>query len=449
MMSLNRRVLLSTSFVLLIFIAGMTFTLDRAFYDSARIGVEDHLFAKLLLLMGDTEVEEFGELRVLPNQQDVEFELADSHTYAFITDATGAIVWQTTSSLNKHIPILTLLDQGEKIFEQIQLNRKPHFIYRYSVVWEAPAGSYPLAFNVVADTTLLDAQIKHYRRDLWGWLGVLAVLLLIAQLLVLRWGLRPLRKVSVELAAIESGQQENLKGNYPRELKVLTDSINSLITHEHKQQKRYRNGLADLAHSLKTPLAILQGALHDQDKAISARHQTIQEQIERMDNVVQYQLRRAATAGSSPGMSLIQLAPMVDRIVRTVASAYRVKQPEVTVAVERKLYLRIDEGDLMELLGNLIDNAFKWCRHRIQIAASYQGDQVLIKVEDDGPGIPSHEIARILERGARADQSTSGHGIGLAVVRDIMQVYEGELLLENCAKQGLCVTLCFNQRFLG
>src|SRR5690606_18916405 len=119
-----------------------------------------------------------------------------------------------------------------------------------------------------------------------------------------------------------------------------------------------------------------------------------------MDNVVQYQLWRAATAGSSPGMSLIQLAPMVDRIVRTVASAYRAKQPAVAIVVGRNLYLRIDEGDLMELLGNLIDNAFKWCCHHIQIAASYQGDQVLIKIEDDGPGIPPHEIAHILERGA-------------------------------------------------
>ena len=259
-------------------------------------------------------------------------------------------------------------------------------------------------------------------------------------MLVLRWGLQPLRKVSVELAAIESGQQERLKGVYPSELQLLTDSINSLIAHEHKQQKRYRNGLADLAHSLKTPLAVLQGAIHSEDDE-AIRRKTIQEQIDRMDNTIQYQLRRAATAGSSPGMGLILLRPMADRIVNTVTKAYRNKQPAITVAIDDNIGLRIDEGDLMELLGNLVDNAFKWCRSSIHLAADYQQNQVVIQVKDDGPGIPSHEIARILERGVRADQSTPGHGIGLAIVRDIMQVYGGELLIENNPTSGLCVTL--------
>lgn len=448
MMSLNQRVLLSAALVLLVFIGGITFTLDRAFYDSARIGVKDRLFAKLLMLMGDTEVEESGELDIPINQLDTEFEHVNSNTYAFIVGPDNTIVWRSTSSLNKPVPIETRLEQGEKIFEQILLNDEPYFIYRYGIAWETPSGDLPLTFNVITDTTLLDAQIERYREDLWAWLGVMAVVLLAAQMLVLRWGLLPLRKVSVELAAIESGQQENLKGSYPRELKLLTDSINSLITHEHKQQKRYRNGLADLAHSLKTPLAILQGAIHGEDKEVT-RHKTIQEQIERMDNTIQYQLRRAATAGSSPGMKLILLRPMIERITHTVTRVYRHKHPVIAIEVDDNVHLRIDEGDLMELLGNLIDNAFKWCQNSIHISAAYQKNQIKIQVRDDGPGIPSHEIARILERGARADQSISGHGIGLAIVRDIMQVYEGELLLENCVEQGLCVALCFNQRFPG
>lgn len=443
MMSLNQRILLSAALVLLVFIGGITFTLDRAFYDSARIGVKDRLFAKLLMLMGDAEVED-GELDVPVNQLDVEFEHVNSHTYAFIIDPANTVIWRSISSLNKLVPTIAPLGQGEKIFEQILLNDEPHFIYRYGIAWETPSGDYPLTFNVITDTTLLDAQIERYREDLWGWLGVMAIVLLAAQMLVLRWGLLPLRKVSVELAAIESGRQENLKGIYPRELKLLTDSINSLITHEHKQQKRYRNGLADLAHSLKTPLTILQGAIHGEDEEV-IRHKTIQEQIDRMDNTIQYQLRRAATAGSSPGMGLLLLRPMIDRIVNTVTKAYRHKHPEITVDIDSSIRLRIDEGDLMELFGNLIDNAFKWCRHSIHLSAGYQGDQVEIHIRDDGPGIPLHEITRILERGARADQSTSGHGIGLAIVRDIMQVYGGDLLIENHPAGGLSAILRFRR----
>ncbi len=440
MMSLNQRVLLSATLVLLVFIAGITLTLDRAFYDSAHIGVKDRLFAKLLMLMGDVEVEESGKLDVPTNLLDAELGHVNSDTYAFIIGPTNTIMWRSTSSLNKPIPAVALLEKGKKEFEQIMLNDEPYFIYRYGVAWKTPSGDYPLTFHVVTDTVLFEAQIERYREDLWGWLGVMAIFLLATQMLVLRWGLLPLRTVSVELAAIESGQQESLKGTYPSELKLLTDSINSLITHEHKQQKRYRNGLADLAHSLKTPLAVLQGTIHSENDE-ATRHKTIQEQIDRMDNTIQYQLRRAATAGSSPGMGLILLRPMADRIVNTVTKAYRNKNPNIAVAIDDTIGLRIDEGDLMELLGNLVDNAFKWCRHNVHLSAECQGNQVVIQVKDDGPGIPPHEIARILERGVRADQSTPGHGIGLAIVRDIMQVYGGELSIENNPDGGLCITL--------
>lgn len=440
MMSLNQRILFSATLVLLIFIVGIALTLDRAFYDSARLGVQDRLFAKLLMIMGDAEMEESGALDVSTNLLDAEFGHVNSDTYAFIIDHTNTIAWRSTSSLNEQIPDVALLEKGKKQFTQIVIDDEPHFIYSYGVAWETPSGDYPLTFTVLTNTALFEAQIERYREDLWGWLSVMAVLLLVTQMGVLHWGLQPMRKVSAELAAIESSQQENLKGIYPSELKLLTDSINSLINHEHKQQKRYRNGLADLAHSLKTPLAVLQGAVNSEEDEQS-RRKTIHEQIDRMDNIIQYQLRRAATAGSSPGMGLITLRPMADRIVATVEKAYRDKHPQITIDIDDTIALRIDEGDLMELLGNLVDNAFKWCRHCIHLSADYQENQVVIQVKDDGPGIPPHEIARILERGVRADQSTPGHGIGLAIVRDIIQVYGGELAIENNPTRGACISL--------
>ncbi|MBX3616933.1 ATP-binding protein [Nitrosomonas sp.] len=440
MMSLNQRVLFSATLVLLIFIVGIAWMLDRAFYDSARLGVKDRLFAKVLMLMGDAEVEDSGELDVPTNLLDAELGHVNSDAYAFIVGPGNSIAWRSTSSLNKPVPDIPLVEKGKKEFTQILINDAPYFVYRYGVAWETPSGDYPLTFYVITDATLFEAQIEQYREDLWGLLGIMVVLLLTTQMLVLRWGLQPLRKVSIELAAIESGQQESLKSAYPSELQLLADNINSLIAHEHKQQKRYRNGLADLAHSLKTPLAVLQGAIHSDDNETS-RHQAIQEQIDRIDNIIQYQLRRAATAGSSPGMGIIILRPLADRIVATVAKAYRNKQPDIAIQIDSNIGLRIDEGDLMELLGNLVDNAFKWCRQRIQLSANYQDNQVVIQVTDDGPGIQPNQIARILERGVRADQSTPGHGIGLAIVRDIVQVYGGELSIENHPAGGACITL--------
>lgn len=444
MMSLNQRILFSATLVLLIFIVFIALTLDRAFHDSARLGVQDRLFAKLLMIMGDSELEESGVLEVSTNLLDAELGHINSDTYAFIADRFNTIVWRSTSSLNKKIPAVDFLAKGNKRFSQIQIDDAPHFIYSYGVAWDTAAGDYLFTFHVIINNALFEAQIERYRENLWGWLSVMAILMLIAQMLALRWGLQPLRKVSSDLAAIQSGQQENLQGNYPSELKLLTDSINSLINHEHKQQKRYRNGLADLAHSLKTPLAVLQGAINSEEEEL-VRRKNIQEQIDRIDNIIQYQLRRAATAGSSPGMGLIILNPVVTRIVTAVEKAYRSKRPQIAIDIDDSIGLRIDEGDLMELMGNLVDNAFKWCGHSIQISASTQENWVVIQVKDDGPGIPPDEIASILERGVRADQSTPGHGIGLAVVRDIIQVYGGELAIENNAMGGACITLRFKK----
>lgn len=439
MMSLNKRILLSATLVLLIFTIGIALALDKAFQDSARLGVQDRMLARLLMLMGDAEVEEDGTLDMPTNLLDTEFSRPNAGTYAYIIDHTKSVVWQSTSALNKKFPELIVLEKGVKDFSLTRIENQTYFIYRYGVAWATEAGDYPLTFNVLTDTLLFDAQIERYREDLWGWLGVMTVLLLITQMLVLRWGLLPMRRVSTELSAIESGRQENVNGNYPSELKLLTDSINSLINHERKQQKRYRNGLADLAHSLKTPLAVLQGAATVRDEL--DKEQTIREQIERMDNIIQYQLRRAATAGSSPGMRLVKLHPVIDRIIKTVEKAYHEKSPEIVVDIKQDINLRIDEGDLMELLGNLIDNAFKWCERRIVISASQHQNTVSIQVKDDGPGIREHEIARILERGVRADQSTPGHGIGLAIVRDIIQVYGGHLAIEKNHPSGACITI--------
>ena len=442
MKSLNQRILLSATLVLVIFIVGIAISLDRAFHDSALLGVQDRMFARILLLMGDAEIDNQGILSMPSDLIDTELSQPDSKTYAWITDQDKTVAWKSTSALNKRITTKLPLKKGEKKFEQITIAGAPHFIYSFNVTWVTDTSAYPLTFNVVTDTTLFDAQIERYREDIWGLLSIMALLLLVTQMLVLRWGLRPMRQVSTELAAIESGQQENLTGKYPLELKLLTDNINSLINHERKQQKRYRNGLADLAHSLKTPLAILRSTTSSKE---NMQITTLNEQIDRMNNIVQYQLRRAATAGSSPGMRLIALRPVAEKITNTIKKAYYNKPVQVIIDIDIAINLRIDEGDLMELLGNLIDNAFKWCQYSITLSAKQTENKVIIRIEDDGPGIKHQEAAKILERGARVDQSMPGHGIGLAIVRDIIQVYNGDLSIDQDKTNSTGIVICLKQ----
>lgn len=444
MMSLNQRVLYSATLVLCIFIIGIAVTLDRAFYDSARFSMQDRMLAQLLVLMGDAEVNEQGSLHMPTNILDQRLAQPSFKTYAFIIDQTESVAWQSQSALNKTIPPTRPLARGIKKFSQITIDNKPHFIYSFGIAWTIKSGTYPLTFNVVTDTTFFENQIKKYREDLWGGLGVMGLLLLITQMLVLRWGLKPMQHVSDELAAIESGEQENIEGTYPQELKRLTDNVNSLINHERKQQKRYRNALADLAHSLKTPLAILHGAAETEEN-IQEKKATVTEQVLRMNNIVQYQLRRAATAGSVSGLRMIELRPVVERIIHAVEKAYPDKNPDIKIDINTTLSLRIDEGDLMELLGNLIDNAFKWCQQAMSIQAQLEENILIITIQDDGPGIQSDQIEKILERGVRADQTTPGHGIGLAIVRDILDVYGGKLSINPNEPHGTRIAMHINR----
>ena len=200
------------------------------------------------------------------------------------------------------------------------------------------------------DSSSFESPIQKYRQTLWGWLLALAALLLIAQLLVLRWGLTPLRKVANELHRIEHGEQEALHGNYPAELRGLTGNLNTLLAHERAQQQRYRNALADLAHSLKTPLAVLHGSSTD---AASVR-----EQVRRMQQSVDYQLQRAATAGRGGLNSPLEIQPLLDSLLLALHKVHAGKTISVQQQVDEELMVRADKGDLTELLGNLLDNAF-------------------------------------------------------------------------------------------
>ncbi|HNO75184.1 ATP-binding protein [Nitrosomonas mobilis] len=447
MMSLNQRILSSAFVVLILFVVGTAITLDRAFQDNALAALQDRMLGKLYLLMGDAEVDLDGNL-TMPEEFPGFPQISQIHsgTAAFITDGTQKLVWQSLSAL--YLPALPTNEQmtDQQQFKRLIMNDTPYFLYHYPVQWETEAKDYPFVFHLLMDSSLFDDQRDQYENTLWSWLAAIALLLLVVQAVALRWGLLPMRKVAGELNRIEAGQQENLGGRYPVELSKLTDNINSLIHHERKYQQRYRNALADLAHSLKTPLAILQGAIKTETDPRKLKL-LVAQQIERMDNIVQYQLRRAATIGKLPGARLIRLQPIIEKIVNAVSRAHYSKQPRIDIEVDSAISLQINESDLLELLGNLVDNAFKWCRERVTITACHQQDKIVIKISDDGPDIPATESVRILQRGVRGDSSVPGHGIGLAIVQDILQANDGQLTVVSEGAAGKSFVISFSQPF--
>lgn len=444
MRSLSARVSLSAGFVLAIFVVLTGIALDRAFHDSARSARQDRLQAQLYLLMAAAEVDERGTLSMPAPLAEAKFSLPGSGLYAHISDARGAVVWRSASAVGVSPPFGTLLHAGEKRFDELSdAAGQPFYVQSLGVNWSSGGARHAFTFSVSEDLAEFNAQLNRYRRSLWGWLGAMAALLLLAQAAVLRWGLLPLRRAAAELAAIEVGRQEQLRGDYPREVKQLTDNLNTLLAHERASQKRYRDALADLAHSLKTPLAVMRGALAGGPAALPA---TVEEEVVKMDRIVQYQLQRAATAGPSSRLAApVPIRPVAAKIVASLAKVYRDKDIDASIEIDDTAAFRGDEGDLMELLGNLLDNACKWCGKKVRIAAEQDGGLV-ITVEDDGPGVDEAEAQQLLQRGVRADQAVPGHGIGLAVVRDIVAAYQGEIAIGRSALGGAAVRVALPAR---
>lgn len=430
--SLNTRTIIGASLVLTVFVILTAFTLDKAFEDSARSSVEERLRGQLYFLIGETEVDEQGLIK-LPSSSTLT-RLNQPHSGLYASVYSGAdLSWSSRSVMGAGYPFVKQLSTGEERFDYQPDSDQPWFVLAYGVAWQVGERTIPITYTLVEDSRSFQAQIQQYRQTLWGWLLALAGLLLVAQLLILRWGLTPLRNVAIELHRIEHGEQEALHGHYPAELRGLTGNLNTLLAHERAQQQRYRNALADLAHSLKTPLAVLHGSATD---AASVR-----EQVSRMQQSVDYQLQRAATAGRGGLNSPLEIQPLLDSILQALHMVHADKDVSVQPQLSEGLMVRADKGDLTELLGNLLDNAFKWCQHKILLQAELSDAQFILQVEDDGEGIAPEQIENILKRGVRADESVPGHGIGLAMVRDIVSAYEGSLQIDTSPLGGARFTV--------
>jgi two-component system sensor histidine kinase PhoQ len=439
-MSLNLRIILSATLVLLIFISLTALTLERAFSDSAETALQDKLTTQLYALMAAAEVGTDG-LMMPSDELDVLLGLPSSGVYAYITSKDGTTLWQSSSALGAEPPSPLTLGRGEKRFNKVRVDGAEYYVLAYGVNWAAGSvgeDALALTFNLSTDLKSFNRQIVHYRATLWGWLSAMAILLLVSQAVILRWGLRPLRQVGDELNRIESGKQEKIEQRYPSEIRRLTDNINILLEHEREHKARYRNALGDLAHSLKTPLAVLQSSLAGKDeKTVKA----FQDQIEHMNTIVEYQLQRAATAGSTGIGKYVDMEASISRITESLLKVYHDKQIILEVNVDPSLMFKGDEGDLLEILGNLGDNAFKWCKKQVMISAEQQGKKLKLRIEDDGPGMKPELVQQVLQRGVRADEAVPGHGIGLSIVNNIVQAYHGELRIEKSKLGGTCVVV--------
>jgi two-component system sensor histidine kinase PhoQ len=446
MHSLHSRLLLAASLVLAGFLGATGLALDKAFRVSAEAAMQDRLQSYIYALLAAADEDENGHMVPPQELPEPRFSKPDSGLYAVIVGATGEPLWHSTSLTGRDIDVTARQLPGERHFSRLARAGMQLYTLAFGVAWEDLAGTEALyTFTVAEDTTVFQAEIDSFRSTLWRWLGGMALMLLLAQGAILRWGLRPLRTVTADLQQIEKGHADRLHGRYPRELTGLTSSLNSLIEHGKAVQVRYRNSLDDLAHSLKTPLAILQSSHPDSGSDPDASYSLVREQVERMDEIISHQLQRAAVSGRTTLAKPVPVGTVVERLVRSLDKVYREKQVTVDLELDPSATFTGDEADLTEILGNLLENAYKYCRRtvRVCVRTDQHSAGIEISIEDDGPGIAADQVDTVLQRGKRMDESVPGQGLGLSMASEIITVYGGQLAIAASPLGGTLLRVTF------
>ena len=369
----------------------------------------------------------------------------DSGLYAILYNTNKDEIW-LSGSTNFRFPGISAVELGAWQFSLQDFDQKPYFRLVFAIQWPDVKNKLQ-RYDIVVwqEATDYFRQLDRFRQTLWAWLIITTLLLLVLMYFVMIWSLRPLKKVGVEIKAIENRQQTGFEHSYPVEITPLTDNLNILLGREQYQQQRYRNALDDLAHSLKTPLAVLNG-ISDARKLSPIELETLREQVDRMNQIVSYQLQKATSVAGLNISKPIDLIQIITKILSALGKVYRDKSVRVESDLPRTIMLRMDESDCLEVIGNLLDNAFKYCVGKVVIAIdSHDNGDTQLTIGDDGRGLKQQEVEKILNRGTRLDQTREGQGIGLAVVADIVKSYKIGITFERSMLGGLSIKLLFKQ----
>lgn len=435
MLSISQRLSLSAAIALVALFVAAGILLDRAFALSMETLVRDKLKLHTYVLLALAEYRD-GRIDMPAVLSEQRFNTPDSGLIAFIGVEDEGVVWRSRSAQGRQFR-LPVVASGEWLFGRAQDSQgNQYYVSVYGTRWQQREQQQAITFSVVEDKHSYDIRVYEFRRAIVIALLLFCVSILVLQFLVVRWSMRPLKQAARDVDAMNEGRMDSLQEAYPAELLALTDSLNRLVSNERRQRERYRDTLADLSHSLKTPLTILQGLAQDHDEqGVALDRDAVLHAVARhggrMREIIDYQLQRASARQQNVSSAPTKIRPLLQSVVAALDKVYFEKKVDCVLRVDDLLTLRCDENDVVEVLGNVLDNAYKHCSKCVRVSASTEQGYFQICIEDDGAGIPVARRRDILQRGVRLDTRAEGQGFGLAIVADIVAAYEGEITIKE------------------
>ncbi|OOY53380.1 ATP-binding protein [Solemya velum gill symbiont] len=432
MNSIHARLLLAATAVLLLFVVITAWVMQRADQERLLVAVDTRLQGLVYGVLGATEVSDRGEILVdrfsLP---DSSLAQAGSGRYVVIQDAQGRIVWKSDSVIDQLPPL-----QTPTVGEWLKIQDGDYIGSGLGVRWYVDDNPHRLTLWALESASMSRSESEVFATTLVIWLGLLSLLLLAILYLVLRWAAAPINRLGRAVDEVRSGERREIVAAMPKELETVKAAINRLLKHERGRQSHYRNSLGDLAHSLKTPLAVLSNDAH------AANDESRIEQLQRIEEILSYHLTRATSSETTAFAEPLAISSLLRRLCDSLQRVYRDKGVTVSLNCTEGLLASCDEKLFFEVAGNLLDNAFKWTESSVTVRCEKQGGSMIaIVITDDGPGFGESDPSIYLQRGVRADERVAGQGIGLSVAQLLVTEAGGELKLENAPAGGARVSL--------
>jgi len=428
--SLGRRMIVIAALWILVLLAGGGFALDQVLKNAVTRNFDDQLDYVLTSLFTSAEIGPDGEVIFNRPPADQRFVEPYSGLYWQVS-APGKEAWASRSLWDRRLAYgsnhtdleVHVYDSGQFPDEKLRVLERDIKLPGSTVRWR---------FQVAQSRDGLDAQINALRRTLVRSFLLLALGLIVLAGLQTWYGLRPLRRLRTEIARLRGGRARRIEGAMPAEVAPMVEELNALIEHNDRQAEEARRHAGNLAHALKTPLTVIMNSATAKSDDLS---ETVVREARTMRRQVDHHLARARAVGRrGSAHSRAEVWPSLESVERAVSRLY----PHIRIDADgaRDLQVHVERQDLDEMLGNLIENAAKYGGGSVFVTVGAQAGFIEFQVEDDGLGIPEEERVRIFDRGVRLDTGKPGTGLGLAIVRDVAEIYEGTVSLEESEDLG-------------